>query len=627
MLSPGQWYKRVPKERLANARFRLQVLKKCEEDPEFRRGIMAICAKDIVFWIDTFVWQSNPLKTGEEAHLAVGPFICWDFQEDALLNRPTVDYPLRCGILWCFESKRTAVIQKSRDMGASWLFLMFQVWLCLFHKHSESLNISRNADYVDSKATSSLFWKIRYMNRWFPEWMTGPVDDTKMLIHYPKTEAYIAGEPSTGAAGVGGRAGTAFIDEFSRIKEDAAVRSGTASTASARFFNGTHQGTGTEFYKLTQQPEIVQIFMHWTQHPDKNKGLYRFNVATNRVEIIDHEYQFPHDYQFVCNGKPSGGFAPGVRSPWYDNKCSEIGSDREVAQELDINPTGSTAQFFDEPTIVRLKAEFAREHVWAGDIVPDADTFKLVDQVDGPIKFWKSPDFRLKWTPATYKIGGDLSQGTGRTNSCFTIFDADLGERVGEYVTPNVFPDVMAPQIVWLCKWFADFDEAPAELIWEMTGPGIRFGLEVIKLGFRNIFWNENTLAPFEKNPRKNPGWNPERKNKILTLGEYATALRKMDFLNRSAEALSECLLFQLSPAGDQVYHSGSLDEKDPSGAGVNHGDRVIADALAWKLAKSHDRKKNDQAEDTGPPFMSVLWRREWNNQRSKQLERVQREY
>ncbi len=340
MLSPGKWHEKIPKERLANARFRLKVLKQCAIDPEFRRGIMEMCRQDIVFWIDLFVWQSNPLKKGLEAHLAVGPFVTWDFQVAVLLDRPETTG--KQGIIWVYENNKTAVVQKSREMGASWLFLIFQLWLCLFHKYSESLNISRNEKMVDSNSTSSLFWKIRYMHRWLPEWMTGEIDDTKMNIAYTDRESCIAGEPSTAAAGVGGRAGTAFVDEFPRIKEDSAVRAGTASTASCRFFNGTHQGTGTEFYNLTITPEIVQIFMHWTQHPEKKRGMYRFNQATNQVEIIDKSYVFPEDFVFVCNGKPTGGYAPGVRSPWYDQKCIEIGSDREVAQELDINATGST---------------------------------------------------------------------------------------------------------------------------------------------------------------------------------------------------------------------------------------------------------------------------------------------
>ena len=621
MLQQGEWYKLVPKELNANVRFRLALLEECARDLEFRQGVMEICKRDIIFFINVFVWQFNPKKKGEEANLATAPFITWECQDDILLDRPETTG--RLGILWCDENDRTAVVQKSREMGASWLFLIFQVWLCLFHDGSQSLNISRNEKMVDSKSPDSLFWKIRFLHSWLPGWMKGELVEEKMHFEYPTTGSFITGEPSTGAAGVGGRAGRAFIDEFPRIKEDTAVRQGTASTAEARFFNGTHLGTGTEFFKLTMTPEIVQIFLDWSQHPEKCKGAYRWNAAENKVEILDPDYEYPEDYKFDTTGKPVGGPHPGLRSPWYDKKCSDIGSDAGVAQELDINPTGSSGLFFSDVLINNLVLRFARKAIWCGHIkqIPNSDPldFEIVEDREepesAPFKLWVLPDYQNRFPVAVYKFGCDLSYGTGRTNSCITILNSDTGERVGEYVSPNIYPEDMAKMVAWLGRLMVNHAGSEAEIIWEQQGPGRRFGLELMKVGYKRIFYNDNSMGLFDLSDKANPGWNAETKAKILVLDHYHSALRNGEFLNRCEIALKELLRFQWDPTGKKVYHTGSVNKDDPSGAGENHGDRGMADALAWWLSKDYTRKVKEEEKHEGPAMYSYEWRKLWNKE------------
>lgn len=625
MLSHGEWYKLVPRGLEENVKFRLAVLKKCAEDAEFRAGIMAICEVDLIFFIDVFVWQFNPKKKGEEAYLATSPFITWDCQRRVLLDRPETTGEK--GILWCYENNKTACVQKSREMGASWLFLILQVWLSIFHDGHQSLNISRNEKMVDSKSPDSLFWKIRRIHKWLPDWMTGPLVEEKMYFEYVRSESYITGEPSTGAAGVGGRGGVAFIDEFPRIKEDTAVRQGTASTADARFFNGTHLGTGTEFYRMSITPEIVQIFLHWTEHPEKWKGAYRYNQSTGQVEILDKTYEFPPDYKFNTTGKPIGGPHPGVRSVWYDSKCADIGSDQGVAQELDINPTGSSGLAFCDVLIQNL-VQLARRPIWNGDIVKvgSSDEYKFQEHVgegEGPCNLWVLPDYQGRLPIAIYKLGCDLSNGTGATPSCVTMLNADTGERIGEYVNANIYPDHLAPLVVWLGRHLKSMDEHGAEIAWEIAGPGIRFGIEVLALGYTNIFWNDNTLTGLPDLSKKTrPGWNAENKAKKLLLNQYEAALRERHFMNFSELALKECLMFEYSERGDKIEHSGARSKNDPSAAGDNHGDRVIADALAWMLAKDITRRRIEEKKDTGPVPYSYEWRRMMYNQTQRRPER-----
>ena len=335
-LSTGEWYKKVPIEPVANVQFRIKLLKACAADPVLRAGILEICRNDLIFWIACFAWQFNPKKKGVDA---VGPFIPWDFQIEGFLSRP--DTHGKKGILWAYENDRPMVVEKSRELGASWCFLLFQVWLCLFQKHVQCLNISKSADAVDDKSPDSLFWKIRHIHEHLPDWMKGEIVQEKFYFGYRKTKSHNTGVASTGRAGVGGRASVIFIDEFSQIKEATEVRQRTAGTSDCRFFNGTHLGVGTEFYNLTASPEFPKLVWHWSQHPEKKKGLYHYDQVTNKVAALDKTYQYPPDFKFVTDGLPTGGPFPGLRSPWYDWKVIDIGNPRGVAMELDIDPKGA----------------------------------------------------------------------------------------------------------------------------------------------------------------------------------------------------------------------------------------------------------------------------------------------
>lgn len=616
MLSPGSYHLRVPKSPLKNLRFRQWLLKRCMEEKSYRRAVIEMCRQDIAFFISTFVWQFNPKKKNTAA---VGPFILWDFQEAVLLDRPeSVRMPeitKGMGVIWCYENDRSLVVQKSREMGISWLMLLVQDWLALFHPYFQSLNISRSADAVDDKSPNSLFWKLRFVHEYLPDWLKGEIKQEKMYLGYDRTKSVITGEASTGRAGVGGRAGVIFVDEFPLIKEDTEVRQRTANTADCRVFNGTHQGVGTEFYNLTQTPEFHKHTIHWSFHPEKKKGLYRYDKDTGRVDIIDKTYPFPPDYKFVMDGKPTGGPYPGLRSPWYDWKAGDIGSSRGVAMELDIDPKGAVEQFFDALMIYGLKVACAPP-LWEGDLHYDRDLAKpvaLIAREGGPVKLWINPvqDAKgLRPPVGTFAFGCDVSTGSGATPSCVSCGNVDTGQKVLEYRNPHIDAKSLAPLVVSLCRFFVDSDDNPASLAWEIPGPGQTFGKTVIELGFRAVYFRENSHV-FKNEVSDIPGWTATPNNILTLLEEYRAALAQRSLSNYSASALDECLNFKYDNRG-YVTHT-AIDSTDPSGARVNHGDTTIADALMWMMMKRAGASspiKNKEQPREGPPIGSIAHRR-----------------
>ncbi len=612
----------VPRRVDANLRFRRRVLRACRSDAGMRRAAVELCRRDILFFINCFGWQYNPLVKGAGT---VGPFVTWPYQERALCAEP----PVGKGILWCWRNDRTAVVEKSRDMGASWLFLFFQVWLARFHEHAQLLNISRTADAVDDGTKNSLFEKVRFIHKYCPRWLLGPVEDSKFHFLYGSSKSEIAGEASTGSAGAGGRASVVFVDEFSQVKDGEKVRQNTASIADCRFFNGTHLGVGTEFYRLTQAPEIVKIQMHWTRHPRKNTQMYswdadrnvprywRYDGATDSlVETAFPHVAFPPGFEFDKTGHPSGGPHPGIRSVWYDKKAAEVGSVREVAMELDINPTGSTSQFY-EPLTIRSLMEKCRDPDWVGRLDYDRQTAeprRFVPDPNGPLRFWFPPGMDprgelLRVPSSDYVLGADVSTGGGATPSCLTVFDASRGVKVGRFACDRTDPKDFAWLSVSLCRAFRNAVNESALLIWEMNGPGVVYGHEVLKeIGYRKIYWKKDEYADDEK-VSQTPGWFATGKTKYDLHAQYQSALRAGLFANYDRDSLLETLSYV--HANGTVEHPGAVSTTDESAFGANHGDLVVADAVAWWVARAYDRFAYDKPKVVALPVpTSVLGRR-----------------
>ena len=170
MLSPGKWHLEVPRDAKGNLAFRRLILDRTENDKALRKDLTHACKNDILFYVNVFVSQFNPRRNGKE----VGPFITWDFQDEALLR-----------ILHHIDVQQDLVMEKSREMGATWLCLLAMDWMCKFHPWKKFLCVSRNAEAVDKpNDPDSLFWKLDFITEYQPEWLRPKIDRLKFSITY-----------------------------------------------------------------------------------------------------------------------------------------------------------------------------------------------------------------------------------------------------------------------------------------------------------------------------------------------------------------------------------------------------------------------------------------------------------
>ena len=600
MNSPGQYHLKVPKDPQENLRWRHHLVERCQINPRFRSKVIEACREDFFFYLNSFVWQFNPRRVGVE----VEPFISWPYQDDAFRQ-----------ILEAIVGQHDLVIEKSREMGATWMCLIPTDWIGKFHDHKTMGVISRDADAVDDGTMNSLLPKLDFISDHQPCWLIGDQErKTKgMVRRYLRTKSVVTGEAATGKAFVGGRCLFIFVDEFSQITEGHKVQHRTHDVTGCRIFNFTHVGSDGHAYELANRPDINKLVMHWSQHPRKNEGLYRYDPEKGHVVVLDKSYHFAPDYPFVVDGTPGGPF-PGIRSPWYDKECIRRGSVREIAQDLDIDPAGSTRQFFDQPRILGLKRDYATDPHWVGELRFDELTavpFGLDPIPSGHLSLWLTPDRDGKPPRARYCVGCDVSAGTGATNSTMAIGNMVTGEKVGEYASPNIYPDQFARLAVAICRYFQDEDGDGAILSWEIPGPGMTFTNEVAKVGYSRLY---RAIDPVTHKVAPHAGWlNNNNKLLYAILRDYQAALYEGRFVNRSAIALDETLKFAWLPGG-KVEHTGFAkgERDDPSGATVNHGDRVIADAQCWMLMRNEVKSAPEQNKpgEEEYPFLSYGWRR-----------------
>ncbi|HYE77714.1 MAG TPA: hypothetical protein VEI97_06995, partial [bacterium] len=377
-------YSRVPKGFQENLEFRRSLVEQGTASPAAARAIRRACRDDLLFYVNAFCWTYDPRR--EPSAL---PFITWPFQDEALT------------VLDACLGRQDVLIEKSRDMGASWLCLLVFEWRWHFRDLQSFLLGSRKEELVDkTEDPKSLFWKIDFLLKNQPAWLLPRFARQKLHLHNEDTGSTIDGESTNADFGRGDRRTAILLDEFAAVENGHQILAATADTSPCRVFNSTPKGTSNAFYDQACKPGVRKLRLHWPRHPEKARGLY-------------------HD----AAGKP--------RSPWYDAECARR-HPMEVAQELDIDYLGSDYQFFDGPQLAQASERDARPPYRVGHLDADADSRQPLgfrDDPAGPLQLWALPDLHDRM-PADrdYVIGVDVSAGTGASNSVAAVLDRRTGE-------------------------------------------------------------------------------------------------------------------------------------------------------------------------------------------------------
>lgn len=232
-----------------------------------------------IFFIENFGWSFDPRPEHAPHHL---PFIMFDYQRDA--------------IRWIIEhidNGRDGLVEKSRDMGASWLlFVWVTVWYWLFRDGVNFLIGSYKEALVDDRTNDSLFGKIDYSLQSLPKWMLPKKFNpekhrTKLKLINPTNGNQITGDTMNPQFGRGSRKTCILFDElgFWDYAQDAWGSAGDAT--SCRIANSTPHGYN--YYSMLKDSGIDVITLHWKLHPLKDQHWYDFECERRTPEEVAQE--------------------------------------------------------------------------------------------------------------------------------------------------------------------------------------------------------------------------------------------------------------------------------------------------------------------------------------------------
>ena len=577
----------VPKRLEANLEYRDNVLKAAENDVVLQNELMAACRKSCLYWVNTFAYTKHEFevdlttKSGRRpATQTHWPFITWAIQ-DELFD-------------WFeahFYGGESGLVDKSRDMGASWWGVAFLQWLWLFRPNTEIREMSRSEIYVDSPIAKSLFYKHDYLNIWMPEWMRPPGvmqkgrdNRTSMRIYNAEINSTIAGESTTKHAMSADRCSILFLDEFAKVDNGTDIRTATYDVSSCRIVNSTVAGPGTEFSRWKNSGQIDVFSMMFWDHPMKGKG--RFILQ----DEITKTYK--------------------ISSPFIEKVLEEC-TLKAVAQEYYAIDLEAGDLFFDLGEINKHIAFYARPPISQHNIimkpgVSDDELPKLIQakstkcyairkKADGKLEVWTELIEGRPDQSQTYIFGIDVSKGQGASESVVSIKCKQTGEIIAKWTCRNTTPHEFSRIIVALSLWCGGANpQRLPYLKWEKNGPGWEVGRLLVQTFCYPHYYVTKTLGAVvektqgTKGEMQKYGYHTSREGKDLLLRAYERALKTGKITNHckaSLEQAKQYIHYKDGGIGPAELVEATISEKKL------HGDKVIADALTTEDEEVSDPK------------------------------------
>lgn len=204
------------------------------------------------------------------------PFVLFPRQEEYL------DW-----LLARWRGREDGLVEKSRDMGVSWLCVAFSVWMWLFHPGTVVGFGSRKEEYVDKIGDpKSLFWKIRQFIALLPaEFQPAGWNDRvhapHMRILNPENGSSIIGEAGDNI-GRGNRTSLYIKDESAFFEHADAIDAALSQTSNCKIDVSTPNGSGNAFYRKAHGGKIKKFVFDWKDDPRKGKDWY-----ARQCEILD----------------------------------------------------------------------------------------------------------------------------------------------------------------------------------------------------------------------------------------------------------------------------------------------------------------------------------------------------
>lgn len=540
-----------------NLEKRIKLLDEAERDPALQADLFEICKNDILFFFDYFLWTYNPKVFPNHF-----PFIPYARQRELILE---YQKEIREGF--------GSLTEKSRETGVTYLHLGVRIHFWLFIDAYEGLVLSLRQEDVDNATPSSIFGKFRYMVDRLPYWLR-PLkwNRTKhakfMALINPDNGNTIVGQATTPDAGRSGRKTDVLVDEHASIPARLIQGIEVSLQETANCIHRVSTPKGINLFKAVRDRGVCKVHtFHWTKIPGKAKGLYYYNEAGERIDASGLPEDRINNYGFLI-GEDGKTTKYKLRSPWYDRKCREYISPRDIAQELDINYLGSGHCRFD---VNFIEQGSARTRDGKRGYLKNAGTERepkpeFVEVAPGApfeLEVWEFPI--LPVFVRRHFIGSDVAEGLEKGDySSADVIRKDYTGMTGKHVAHlhgHFTPDVWAEKLVLLALWY-DLEGTEAAVERNKDGLGVILAMRNT-FKFRNIF----------KGGDGRDGFLTTAANKFTLTGNLDEALRNGELTTESLNHFTEFSTFE--------NNNGKL-----GATGTNHDDRVMSLAIGWEAAR-----------------------------------------
>jgi hypothetical protein len=250
--------------------------------------------KNRIFFVRQFLHTFDPRPDAYPHDIDFDPY---GFQEELIeqiYDAITVGYDL--------------FIEKSRDMGVSWVVLGVLFWCWLFEPGFQALIGSRKESYVDNREIDSLFGKLEFFIRTIkddeliPEGFKMDVNRQYMKLTNPENNNAILGESSNPNFSRSGRYKVVFFDEFGFWPDAKSSWAAAGDATRCRIAVTTPPDVPSYAKSIRFGDKIKVITLHWTKHPHKTQEWYEGEKARRTEDEVLHELDISWEYSAA--GRP-----------------------------------------------------------------------------------------------------------------------------------------------------------------------------------------------------------------------------------------------------------------------------------------------------------------------------------
>lgn len=258
------------------------------------------CTTDIKHWFEYYAWAVDPRP---DAPLSLMPFALFEFQERFV---EWLDYIT-------FVERKSGVVEKARDMGATETALRWMLHKWLFTSGFAGMVLSANEDLVDSKKDpATLFEKLRFQMRLLPTWMLPDgfdlfKDMPYMSLAHPTNGSTIIGDAPTPNVGRQRRCAFILADEFAAWAHGGYPQY-TAITRTTNTFCpvSSVQGTHNKFADLARDGRTAKFEMDWREHPWRDERWFNalpFGIIGTAMTTEEIAQEVERNYEASQPGK------------------------------------------------------------------------------------------------------------------------------------------------------------------------------------------------------------------------------------------------------------------------------------------------------------------------------------